>query len=864
MEIQIPALSLVALVGPSGAGKSSFAKRNFLFTEVISSDTCRALVCDDELDQTVSKDAFDLLNYMAAKRLKLGKLTVVDATNVQPDGRKPLLALAKEYHVLPVAIVLDMPLRLCMDRNQKRTDRNISANVIQRQHRDMRGMVARLRKEGFRQVFILRSQAEADAVTILRTSLWNDKKAETGPFDIVGDVHGCFIELKELLESLGYKITKHKERNLFEKHFGYTVKPPTDPNGASRKAIFVGDYVDRGPASNEVLRLVMSMAKSGAAICLPGNHDDKLKRKLEGREVQVRHGLQQTLEQMASEPPEFHEAVRKFLDGLISHFVFDHGKLVVAHAGLREEMQGRASGEVRSFCLYGETTGETDEFGLPVRYNWAKEYRGRAMVVYGHTPVLEPEWLNNTIDIDTGCVFGGKLTALRYPERELVSVPARKTYFEPIRPLVVEAPALTMQQVDDDMLHIEDVLGKRVISTRLQPNIIIREENATAALEVMSRFAINPKWLVYLPPTMSPGETSSVPGYLERPEEVFDYFKKMGVEKLVCEEKHMGSRAVVAICQSEAAALQRFGVAGEGIGKVWTRTGRSFFSDDHLLETAFLERLRNALDSAGFWEKHQTEWALFDCELMPWSAKAQGLITKQYAAVGASAKAALPAVMEAMGAAAGRGVDLGVFWQAYNEKLDMASRFADAYRRYCWEVNSLDDYRLAPFHLLATEGSVHVDKNHVWHMAEIHALCQHDPGFLLATPFMEVSIAEQNSVKAAIEWWEAMTEKGGEGMVVKPFDYLAESQGGKPIQPAMKCRGREYLRIIYGPEYTSDKNIDLLRKRGLSQKRSMASRELALGVEALERFVRKEPLRRVHECVFGVLAMETEGVDPRL
>ncbi len=207
---------------------------------------------------------------------------------------------------------------------------------------------------------------------------------------------------------------------------------------------------------------------------------------------------------------EFTQKVTTFIDDLVSHYVLDGGRLVVAHAGMKESMQGRGSGKVRDFALYGETTGETDEFGLPVRYNWAAEYRGSAMVVYGHTPVPEPEWLNNTIYIDTGCVFGGRLTALRYPEKELVSVPAARTYCEPARPFLTpeaELPALTAQQEHDDLLDIDDVMGKRIVATRLHHNVTIREENAIPALEVMSRFAANPKWLIYLPPTMSPSET---------------------------------------------------------------------------------------------------------------------------------------------------------------------------------------------------------------------------------------------------------------------------------------------------------------------------------------------------------------------
>ena len=261
---------------------------------------------------------------------------------------------------------------------------------------------------------------------------------------------------------------------------------------------------------------------------------------------------------------------------------------------MKEGMQGRGSGKVRDFALYGETTGETDEFGLPVRHNWAKDYRGAAAVIYGHTPVPIPEWLNRTVNIDTGCVFGGELTALRYPENEFVSVPAARTYCEPARPFLPiepQAPALSAQQAHDQVLDAEDVLGKRIIPTRLRGNVTIREENAAAALEVMSRFAADPRWLIYLPPTMSPCETSGEAGLLEHPAEAFAYYRSQGVPRLVCQEKHMGSRAVVIVCRDEDAARVRFGVVRESSGIVTTRTGRRFFNETDL-ERALLDRVR--------------------------------------------------------------------------------------------------------------------------------------------------------------------------------------------------------------------------------------------------------------------------------
>jgi protein phosphatase len=527
-------------------------------------------------------------------------------------------------------------------------------------------------------------------------------------------------------------------------------------------------------------------------------------------------------------------------------------------------MQGRGSSKVRDFALFGETTGETDDFGLPVRYNWAAEYRGGAHVVYGHTPVPEPEWLNRTINIDTGCVFGGRLTALRWPEKELVSVAARRVYAEPARPFlpVAPAPGLSTQQAHDDLLDIDDVRGKRLVQTRLHRTVTIREENAAAALEVMSRFAANPKWLIYLPPTMSPAETARAEGLLEHPAQAFGYYRGSGVPSVVVEQKHMGSRAILIVCRNRDVARDRFGILDDEQGICYTRTGRRFF-DDTALERELLQVVQAALEGSGFWERLETDWVCLDCELMPWSAKALELVRQQYAAVGAAARVGLGEAVDALERAAARGVDVSTLLEQHRTRQDLADRFARAYRHYCWPVESLRDIRVAPFHVMATEGAVHADKDHVWHMETIASVVAADDGLLMTTPFHVVDLMDAGSEAAVTAWWTTLTESGGEGAVIKPRAFVATGSRGL-LQPAVKCRGREYLRIIYGPEYTLPQNLDRLRERGLSSKRSLALREFALGIEGLERFVQKEPLRRVHECVFGVLALESEPVDPRL
>jgi protein phosphatase len=456
---------------------------------------------------------------------------------------------------------------------------------------------------------------------------------------------------------------------------------------------------------------------------------------------------------------------------------------------------------------------------------------------------------------------------LRYPEKEFVSVPAIRAYCESAKPFLPDVEAttgglLSVQQQLDDVLDIADVLGKRLITTQLHRNVTIREENVIAALEVMTRFAANPKWLIYLPPTMSPCETSTLPELLEHPAEAFSYYCKHGVSQVVCEEKHMGSRAVVIVCRNEDIARQRFGVIDDSIGICYTRTGRHFF-DKIGWERQLIERLQAALEEAKFWDKFNTNWVCLDCELMPWSAKALELLRQQYAAVGASSKAALFDAVSVLEQATERGIDVGSTLSQYKERSQMTQQYVNAYRRYCWEVDSITDLKLAPFHILATEGAVHIDKNHVWHMDAIAKICQSDTALFQPTTYKVVDVNEKVSEAAAIKWWEELTYRGGEGMVAKPFDFIVKGQRGL-VQPAVKCRGREYLRIIYGPEFTAPENLERLRQRGLSRKRSLALREFALGIEALERFVAKEPLRRTHECVFGILALESEPIDPRL
>ena len=848
MKITIPDFALVVLIGPTGAGKSSFALKHFLPTEIVSSDACRAIVSDDETDQSATGDAFDLLEHTAGLRLKRRKLTVIDATSVQPRDRANWVALARRWHALPLALALDIDPELCHQRNQNRPNRQFGPHVARNQSRAMRQGLKRLAREGFRQVHVMKTPEEAEALEIARQPLWTDRRGEAGPFDIIGDIHGCWDELTALLDKLGYQRDPYTE--------GEALLSARHPEG--RRAAFVGDITDRGPRNLDCLRLVMGMCAEGSGFCVMGNHDHKLARWLNGRNVKLAHGLDLTVAELSAVSDGFRRRAHDFLDNLRSHAWLAGGGLVIAHAGLKEEMHGRGSGEVRSFAMFGETTGEIDEFGLPVRLEWAKSYRGAAEVIYGHTPCLEAEWLNSTLCIDTGCVFGGKLSALRWPEREIVQVPAVRVYAKPARPLG-DASELSSQQEHDRLLHFDDFAQKLRIETRFGKTILIQEENALAALEVMSRFAIDPRWLIYLPPTMAACPTAPEGPFLERPEQALAFYAERGATALVAEEKHMGSRALLVVCRDAAAAKKRFGVEDGKAGVVYTRTGRAFFRDE-AQEAELVARVAEAAARAGLWEELNTDWMLLDAEIMPWSAKAQELLRLQYLPTAAAAQASAEALAASIGEEARP--DLAALRALAAQRAANAEAMRRTIDGYCWAAETIDHHRVAPFHLLAAEGAVFSGCDHAWHMQALARLCEGDP-VLMATQWRQLDATDGNACAELTQWWERHTGEGGEGMVVKPAQFLPQADRHF-LQPAMKVRGRDYLRLIYGPDYDLPQNIERLRQRNLGRKFSLAEREFKLGLEGVHRFVERAPLRRVHECALGVLGLESETVDPRL
>lgn len=851
MKLEIPDPSLVLMIAPSGAGKSTFARAHFGPHEVLSSDALRGWVSNDETNQEASHDAFAVLNTILDRRLARGLLTVVDATNVQPDARKPLIALARKHHVFVSAIVLELDVDTCVERNKSRPDRSFGARVVRGQHERMKQSLRHLDDEGVRYVHRLQGVEQIAQAEIIRERLRCDLRDRSGPFDLIGDVHGCADELLALLDVLGYEVE------------GEGLDAVVRPHAEGRTLLFLGDVIDRGPRIADTLALVLNSVARGSALCVLGNHEAKLSKKLAGREVNVTHGLAQTLAALDAAPPAFRARVRAGLDALQSHYVLAGGRLVAAHAGLRQEMQGRASRAARDFALYGETHGETDEFGLPVRFDWAANYRGKSLVAYGHTPVERAEFRNETICLDTGCVYGGALTALRWPERELRSVPARAQYVAPHRPIATAASSDVRPTLDArDRLDLTAIIGGIHIESEVVRTVSVQPSLVASAIEHVSRFCVDPRWLLYVPPTMAPVETSTVEGYLERPEEALRYYESQGVAEVVFEEKHMGSRAVVLVCKDQGAMARRFGHSNAHGGVIVTRNGRAFFNDERV-EADLILRTQKAIADAGLWDELASDWVLLDCELLPWNEKAKELLRLQYAPAGSAGLAHTRAARDALDRALARGAPVQALRERTAERESMVREYIDAYRRYCWTVSGAADLRLAPFHVLASEGAAHVDRDHRWHLAQCDRLADRAPNTFTATGRRFVQLASEDDRRQAIDWWIERTSAGAEGCVVKPIGFITRGPKGV-IQPAMKVRGREYLRIIYGPEYTAEPNLARLRVRGTGTKRSLALREFAVGVEGLRRLARNESLARVHVCAVAALALESEPTDPRL
>jgi len=385
--LNIPTPSLVVLVCVDGAGSSSFCRRHFPSASVVSLEECREalpLLRARHREAAASRLAHERVE----ARLRRRRLAVLDARGLASDHRRAVRAIADHHHLPSIAVAIDAPA----------------------------GVRRALLREGYSEVHHLRTRRDRPPSSISLVPLPCDRRSERGPFDVIGDVHGCASELLSLLRRLGYR-----------RRGGRWAHP------AGRRALFLGDLVDRGPRVIDAAMIAMDMTSDGAALAVPGNHDVELAALLRGASVVPGPGTVLSLAQIAAAPADLRRAFRRrfteYVDRLPSHLLLDGGRLAVAHAGLLAEHVGRDSETVRRFAVHGLTAPQVDRYGLPVRVHWARAYRGRAFLIYGHTAVREPESVGATVNIDTGCCYGGALTAFRWPEHEVVQVRARRIHY---------------------------------------------------------------------------------------------------------------------------------------------------------------------------------------------------------------------------------------------------------------------------------------------------------------------------------------------------------------------------------------------------------------------------------------------------
>lgn len=863
-EVRMPHAGIVVLVGPSGSGKTTLLRRliaegTLLSTEAVSSDQFRMLIGDDEyVDwrnrprseadviyaeyQQVSAKAFEALESLVGMRCRLNKLTWIDATHLYPEDRQRLVGLARKAHVPVIAVVLDIPEQELLARDAGREHprgRQRVKQQVQQFKRTQRGVP----EDGFDAVYVLK---QPDDIAFVRGE--NPLMIDMGQgIDIIGDIHGCYDEMLELIEKLGYE---NRDGDGLFRH----------PEG--RKLVSVGDVTSRGPKSLPSLMFWHKHCAAGLAYMVDSNHGWKIARYLDGRNVTLGHGderVEQELRRFEEERGEedarqFKDALKHFLHAAPSHLVFTRNgirQVVVAHAGIRDHFIGKQSARIQDYCRYGDVEG-TDAAGRPMRKDWYVDHKSGECIVWGHDPRPYPTIVNDTVNIDQGVVFGGMLTAWRMPERQAVSVPARQDYAgDP------DSPLRRWERRRFAAPNLRKFTEGFAVQTGSRMNVSIHGEQARAAIDTFSHFTVPLEELVYMPPTMSPPPGScSVDGYLEHPRDAFQYYRAQGVTRMVAEKKHMGSRAVLLLFRDEAAGLQWVG--RPMLGNIVTRSGRSFFDPE--TEREVLSRLHADLRENGYFERHSTEFVLLDAEIVPWNLKARELISSQYAHVAEAAMMDRDVLLDQLGNALAAGRHVEDWLQETERKRENAGLFRDVFQKYCWDVKGLNDIAIAPFHVLAHSTGTFWDKSHEWHMEQGRELA----GMSSLIGETEYRVITNEAEEAeAVRWWEEMTAEGHEGIVVKP-DRFSAWNGDKMIQPAIKVRGRSYLHIIYGMDYLAPDNLVRLRKRRTSRKERHALMESALGMEAIDRFVRREPVERIHECILATLALESERIDPRL
>ncbi|MGN7478564.1 AAA family ATPase [Solibacillus silvestris] len=859
MQFKLPNGAIVLLIGPSNSGKTTLLQSlvdsgQLLESEIISSDYYRKLVADvdfidisaiskDDEDivyeeyQRITEQAFNALHTIVEARAKLNKVSIIDATNLRGFERAKYFEIAKRHHVPVLALILTTPKEQLLARDRLRDHPRGNKRVLQ-QFNTLKYELKAIKKEPFAKVY----KVDDEEVEIIRDSNEFYLETENG-FDIIGDIHGCYDEMIVLLKELGY-----------EQRGDVYVHP------AGRRLISVGDIMSRGPKSIETMKFWLNQIEAGLSYMTDSNHGWKIARWLEGKNVSLNHG-DELVEQEFTEYAKVHgeetaKALKeRFANMLLkapSHYILTRNNItqaVVTHAGIKDHYIGKESKRISDFCRYGDTQ-QTDSSSKTVRGDWFTQHKTSELIIWGHDVKILPFKANRTINIDQGAVFGGELTAFQYPEQTFKSVKAFANYAG-----TEDNPILEAKNKRFSPPNVAQFIKGFAVHTTSGDQITIPKEKALAAMDTFSHHTLPLEQVIYIPPTMSPTpQTSALPDYLEHPAEAFHYYKKNGIQKMIAEKKHMGSRAVIFIAKNRAVAKEF--INSDSLGYITTRTGRAFF--EHTQQEKMVEKIHAELAAKNYFEQFKTNFVLMDAEILPWNLKAHRLIDQQYETVAENAIMDRYKLIEKFKAT--EHVDVTSWLEEYTQKYKNAARFDAVFKNYCWPTNELSGIQIAPFHILAHSSSTNFHQPHSWHM-QMNAHLAKDSELFIATEYR--LIESEKDEQEVMNWWQDMTENGHEGIVIKPLDFLAYYKG-KLLQPAIKVRGREYLRIIYGMDYTNEAFMKKLKQRNPSRKMKNALLEFKLGLEGISRFVSLESSTRVHECALATLALESDTIDPRL
>jgi hypothetical protein len=679
--------------------------------------------------------------------------------------------------------------------------------------------------------------------------------------DIMGDGHGLLKSRLDLIEKAGYVVC---DDGIYRHPSGRKLVYLNDETG---KGCEPDDRVEYGKyPSIAMANMMMKQVKAGEAYAVDSNHNYKLWRFLEGRNVIMQNGDELVEQEFINFEKEYGKEktlqlkseLLDFLKNLPSHLIIqDNGinRAVVVHAGIKEEMIGKKSNEIRDYCRFGPKNDESENIEeIPNRIDWTKEYNGAPLIIWGHDPRPEPRIINNTINLDQGGYCGHKLTLMRYPDMEFVHVNVNKSYVEDEKNAIMkfynnrfEIPSIN-SYINGINLEID---GKE---------INCHHKDVAYALDLVSTRTVSLEELFYVAPTMSPTpKVSKLDNFLEHPNEAFEYFIENDIKKVVAQKKHMGSRALITLFKNEEIGKKYINKNKKGF--ILSRNNIRFFNIEQ--EKQYVDRLVEDLTKHNFFEKYDTDLLILDCEILPWNLKANSLITNQYGLVSNTSRYVRNHKLEILKELFNQGKVSKEDVEKQINLLENSKKFHDVFSFYCWNIEDINNVKIAPFHILSFSKESNFNRNHEWHMGISKELSMMSSLFI-ETPYMIINLDNEQEKNSCIKWWKEITEDGHEGIVIKPYKFISKNKNGEIVQPAIKVRGKEYLRIIYGMDYLEKENLEIIKQRSAHKKMKKAISQFLLSVESINRFINMDKIENILECVLASMSIDNEFTDPRL